>query len=110
MPSSRKCPSRRDLLPRTVKRSSDVSERAIGVRRLSRHSDPIMSVDLKPLTEADVPLVLDWLSRPHVAPWWSQPSDKADLDYLLASGHDRGYLIASGGRPVGFIQAYNCYA
>lgn len=69
-----------------------------------------MSVDLKPLTEADVPVVLDWLSRPHVAPWWSRPSDKADLEYLLASGHDRGFVIESGGRPVGFIQAYNCYA
>lgn len=69
-----------------------------------------MKVSLRSLTETDVPLVVDWLSRPHVAPWWMQPAERADIDYLLASGSDCGFVIVDGGRPVGFIQAYNCYA
>jgi aminoglycoside 6'-N-acetyltransferase len=69
-----------------------------------------MNVALKPLTESDLPLVADWLARPHVAQWWSGPGALEEIEYLLDSTNERGFIIVADGRPAGFIQAYNCYA
>ncbi|SRR5216683_8416145 len=31
------------------------------------------TMDFRPLTAADLPLVAQWLTRPHVAEWWDGP-------------------------------------
>ncbi len=52
-----------------------------------------MSLDLRPMTEADLPLVEDWLRRPHVARWWTRDST---AEAQVAKYRER---IARGGRP-----------
>jgi aminoglycoside 6'-N-acetyltransferase len=69
-----------------------------------------MKVSLKPLAEDDLPLIADWLARPHVRQWWDDPSNLERIGYLIGSTNERGFVIVADGVPAGFIQAYNCYA
>jgi aminoglycoside 6'-N-acetyltransferase-1b len=65
----------------------------------------------RPLTLADLPLLHEWLSRPHVAEWWgATPSPAeiaADFGPSIAGGVPHWCFIALlDGAPMGFIQAY----
>jgi aminoglycoside 6'-N-acetyltransferase Ib len=64
----------------------------------------------RPLTRADLPLLHEWLNRPHVAQWWD---DQRDLEYVLATfGADldspviRMFISYLDGEPIGYIQVY----
>jgi len=64
----------------------------------------------QPLTHADLPLLHEWLNRPHVAEWWD---DQRDLESVLRTfGADLGspmiamFLAYLGADPVGYIQVY----
>jgi aminoglycoside 6'-N-acetyltransferase len=71
-------------------------------------------IDLRPMTEADLPLVAGWLGQPHVARWWlpEQTAD-AELDCyrrrLAGELCDGTYLlivVERGRGPVGWCQWY----
>lgn len=68
-----------------------------------------MKITLKPLTEDDLPLIADWLERPHVREWWGDTT-LDEFRYLMDAANERGFIVVADGRPAGFIQAYNCYA
>jgi aminoglycoside 6'-N-acetyltransferase len=61
----------------------------------------------RPMSEADLPLVRDWLARPHVREWWGDP----DEQFMLVSGDmthpamDQ-YIVAFDGIPLGYLQCY----
>jgi aminoglycoside 6'-N-acetyltransferase len=61
----------------------------------------------RPMTSADLPMVRRWLETPEVVRWWGDP----DEQYALVSGDldhpdmDQ-FIVASGGRPFGYIQCY----
>ena len=66
--------------------------------------------DFRPLTRADLPLLHDWLNRPHVAEWWDE---QRDLEYVretfgadLDSPVIRMFLACVNGEPLGYIQVY----
>lgn len=69
------------------------------------------AIDFRPLSVADLPLLLGWLRRPHVAAWW-QPTpdiDELAVDVLPVPPNPsttRAYLALLDGEPVGFIQSY----
>ena len=64
----------------------------------------------RPLTRADLPLLHEWLNRPHVAEWWEgatsfeyvEQTHGADLDSDLIWQ----YLACLDGVPVGYVQLY----
>jgi aminoglycoside 6'-N-acetyltransferase len=63
------------------------------------------------MREADLPRLAGWLGQPHVAKWWCEPSDLAQVreKYLpCLDGRDPTelFLIEADGTPVGFIQRY----
>lgn len=63
------------------------------------------------MTEADVPLLFDWLNRPHVREWWhAEPSlEEVCAKYLpRIAGNDaaRPYLAYLDAEPMGYIQYY----
>jgi aminoglycoside 6'-N-acetyltransferase len=58
-------------------------------------------IEFRPIAEADVPQLQDWLRREHVAKWWRDE----DASTYLAQAHEH-YLIVLDGRPVGMIQTY----
>ncbi len=68
-------------------------------------------VQLHPLASADLPLIAHWLTQPHVARFWRDPSDLASVTAHYAPaivGDDPTwmYLICAPQRPVGLIQRY----
>jgi len=66
----------------------------------------------EPLREQDLPMLREWLLRPHVAERWGPAESVAALreNYLVAPSRNpstaRAYIASAGGRPVGFIQSY----
>jgi aminoglycoside 6'-N-acetyltransferase len=68
-------------------------------------------IGFRPVREADLPRLAGWLGQPHVAAWWCEPSDLAQVreKYLpCLDGRDPTelFLIEADGAPVGFIQRY----
>lgn len=66
--------------------------------------------DFRPLTHADLPLLHEWLNRPHVAEWWDE---QRDLDYVVSTFSEdldspviRMYLACLDQQPIGYIQVY----
>lgn len=67
-----------------------------------------------PLREADLPLLHDWIHRPHVAEWWGGGDAGENLEdtkrkYLprLQEGFSvKAYIALFSGEPIGFIQSY----
>jgi len=68
----------------------------------------------RPMTEADLPLVREWLLRPHVRRWWD---DGSEPDFPEGSIRERRMAIRSedptehfivelDARPIGDIQSY----
>lgn len=66
-------------------------------------------IEFRPLTEADLPLVDEWLQREHVARWWHKPAQESIAEYRAAlEGRDPTdlYAIVLDGRPIGMLQTY----
>jgi aminoglycoside 6'-N-acetyltransferase-1b len=69
------------------------------------------TLTFRPLTSADLPLLHEWLGRPHVARWWGPTPSltelAADYDPSIAGTAPLWCFIAlRDGAPIGFIQAY----
>jgi len=60
----------------------------------------------RPMSAGDLPLVREWLARPHVAAWWHGGDDfefiSGDLD------HDdlAQFIVTMDERPSGYLQCY----
>ena len=70
-----------------------------------------MSIRFEPLTRDDLPQLLSWLQKPHVAEWWRdlQTMEQVEADHLPAlEGREPSYhyVIVVDDRPVGMIQTY----
>jgi len=71
-------------------------------------------ITFRPLCEGDLPLLHDWIHRPHVAAWWGQANASECLEdtrrkYLPRLQGDspvRPCVALLGGEPIGFIQSY----
>jgi aminoglycoside 6'-N-acetyltransferase-1b/aminoglycoside 6'-N-acetyltransferase-2 len=72
----------------------------------------IHSFTFRPLAEADLPTLLEWLSRPHLQEWWREEEvslESVRAKYLprIAGDDDaRPYLAFLADRPTGYIQYY----
>jgi aminoglycoside 6'-N-acetyltransferase len=69
------------------------------------------ALTLRPLTESDLPLLAEWLARPHVARWWYEPVGLAAIraEYLpCIHGTDptQALVVEVDGAPAGFAQWY----
>ena len=70
-----------------------------------------MTVGFRPLRQADLRLMFEWLRREHVRRWWDDHETYDDVvEHYLPSLEGRKptdlYLILLDERPVGFIQTY----
>ncbi len=65
----------------------------------------------RPVAEDDLPLLFDWLNRPHVSEWWDGPQSFIEVreKYLPRVGSTSvcPHLALLDGTPVGFIQSYD---
>jgi RimJ/RimL family protein N-acetyltransferase len=61
-----------------------------------------MNITFRPLTRSDLPLLHEWLTRPHVAEWWGEQGSLAELE----EASTRVYIALEDDREIGFIQSY----
>ena len=66
----------------------------------------------RPLVAADLPMLHEWLGRPHVAQWWKAPPSYAGVaaefrEHLDPRFTTHGYIALHRGEPAGFIQSYH---
>jgi aminoglycoside 6'-N-acetyltransferase-1b len=69
------------------------------------------AVTFRRLAPADLPLLHEWLGRPHVAQWWSGSPSLKEVEQEFGPLMDdrsttRPYLALRDGRPIGYIQSY----
>ncbi|CAN5510893.1 hypothetical protein BH10ACT10_BH10ACT10_10580 [soil metagenome] len=73
---------------------------------------PLVTIGFRPMTRADLPDVVTWQRRPHVARWWSDEATDlagAEAHYGPAlDGEDptRLWVLELNGRSVGMLQDY----
>lgn len=71
-------------------------------------------VSLRPLTDDDLPMLHDWLNRPHIVEWWGGESERPSLEdvyanyqpRIMASEQVTPYIAMLGDRPIGYAQSY----
>lgn len=73
---------------------------------------PSAEPTFRPLTVEDLPLLHEWLRRPHVAEWWGPPpASLAEVEQefgpsIAGTVPHRCYIALRDGAPIGFIQSY----
>lgn len=70
-----------------------------------------MLVEFRPLAWADLPLLADWLSRPHVKQWWQEEHDLASVTArygpsLEGSDKTELFIVVRAGQPIGMALRY----
>jgi RimJ/RimL family protein N-acetyltransferase len=66
----------------------------------------------RPLAEDDLPLLREWLHRPHLQEWWREQELSIEamrekyLPRITGADVARPFLALLDGRPVGYIQYY----
>jgi RimJ/RimL family protein N-acetyltransferase len=68
-------------------------------------------ISFRRLTRADLPMLVEWLARPHVAEWWGTPSTAEDVEreygpIVDGTGPHHAYVAYEGGEAIGFSQSY----
>ena len=69
------------------------------------------AITFRPLTTDDLPMLHEWLARPHVAEWWGPSQTMAELEVEYApsiAGSIRllCFIARRGGEDIGYIQWY----
>jgi len=71
-------------------------------------------VTLRLMTEDDLPMLHEWLNRPHIVEWWGGEEERPTLDevrqhYLprvMAEESVTPYIAMLGEEPIGYAQSY----
>jgi aminoglycoside 6'-N-acetyltransferase Ib len=71
----------------------------------------MLALSFRPMQADDLPLLYEWLQRPHVERWWSEREtyDEVVDHYLPAiEGSDLTdhYFVLLDDRPIGFVETY----
>lgn len=72
------------------------------------------TITFRPVCEADLPMLHDWIQRPHVAQWWGGGDARGNLEdttrkylpRLQEASSINAYIALLSGEPMGFIQSY----
>jgi RimJ/RimL family protein N-acetyltransferase len=69
----------------------------------------IGEIAFRPVAAGDLPMLGEWMARPHWQDWWGEP--QTELGYVrdMIEGRDPTclpYLFMIGGEPAGYIQVW----
>ena len=69
------------------------------------------ALTFRPLADADLPMLHEWLGRPHVAQWWGPTPSAAEVaeefgPAIAGATAHWCYVALRDGAPIGFVQAY----
>jgi aminoglycoside 6'-N-acetyltransferase-1b/aminoglycoside 6'-N-acetyltransferase-2 len=81
---------------------------------MSNKSINDIPVTLRLMTESDLPMLHEWLNRPHIVQWWGGEEERPTLaevrdHYLprvLAEESVTPYIVMLGEVPIGYAQSY----
>ena len=61
---------------------------------------------LRPATEADLPMLAEWIARPHVQEWWGDAERQVAGIRAKLDGRDttRPFVFETGAKPAGYAQ------
>jgi aminoglycoside 6'-N-acetyltransferase len=70
-----------------------------------------MGLALRQLQRGDFALLSQWLSQPHVEPWWREEYDLESIEHRYGPAVDgvdptQLLIVERDGQPVGFVQLY----
>ena len=65
--------------------------------------------EIRRLNVSDVPMLFEWLRRPHVLEWWDPEPSLADVRANYLQSDARAYLACLDGKPVAYIQSYDAH-
>ncbi len=62
----------------------------------------------RPVRAADLPMLAEWLARPHWREWWGDPATELGFIRDMVEGRDstRPYIFLRSGEPRGYIQLW----
>lgn len=71
-------------------------------------------VTLRLMTVRDLPMLHEWLNRPHIVEWWGGEEERPTLEEVLEHYRPRVlaeqsvtlYIVMLGSEPIGFAQSY----
>ncbi|MEP3047000.1 MAG: GNAT family N-acetyltransferase [Roseibium sp.] len=65
-------------------------------------------VSFRPVTAQDLPMLAEWLARPHWQKWWGDPSTELDHIQDMLAGRDttKPFIFQIGGEDKGYIQVW----
>ena len=71
-------------------------------------------VTLRPMTAQDLPMLHDWLNRPHLVQWWGGEAERPSLEEVMAKYTPRvlaserviPYIGMLGDAPFAYAQSY----
>ncbi|MGQ2978652.1 MAG: GNAT family N-acetyltransferase [Polaromonas sp.] len=71
----------------------------------------IRRFSFRPLTRADLPLLHDWVARPHWTEWWGEAPSLAEVEAEYGPWIDdprqvQPHIALLDGEPFGYIQSY----
>lgn len=77
-------------------------------------NDGASAVWLRPLVAQDLPMLHDWLNRPHIVEWWGGEAERPTLQQVLdeyrpealAAEGVTPYIAMLGDEPIGYAQSY----
>lgn len=75
---------------------------------------PETPVTLRLMTEQDLPMLHEWLNRPHIVEWWGGEEERPTLGEVLEHYSPRAlaqesvtpYIAMLGEEPIGYAQSY----
>jgi len=68
---------------------------------------PDQTIAFVAVDESHEPMLLGWLSQPHVRKWWGDPQDElALIREDRTTGETKGFIFSVDGEPAGYIQSW----
>jgi aminoglycoside 6'-N-acetyltransferase len=64
------------------------------------------AVTFVPLNEEHRPMLLRWLSSPHVHEWWGDPEEELRLIYAVEDGEHLPFIACINGDAIAYIQCW----
>jgi len=70
--------------------------------------DAPAAISFRPLLASDLPMLGQWMARPHWREWWGDPDEELAHVRDMVEGRDttRPFVIEIDGEPAGYIQVW----
>ena len=60
------------------------------------------------VTDADLPMLAEWLAEPHVAQWWGDPAGSLlEIEEAMEDVATEPLIVEMDGEPIAYLQSYD---